>query len=56
MQLEMAFVERLTPPTARLKSPWEQIDPQAQIAVLEILSRLIARMLATKAAEGPEDE
>lgn len=56
MQLELAFVERLTPPTARSKRPWEQIDPQAQIAVLEILSRLIAQMLAAKTAEEPEDE
>ena len=46
MQLELAFLERPAAPAARMKGPWDQIDPQAQIAALDILSRLIAQMLA----------
>jgi hypothetical protein len=46
MQLELAFLERPTAPVARVEEPWDQIDPQAQIAALDILSRLIAQMLA----------
>jgi len=56
MQLELAFLERLAPPTARLEDPWEQIDPQARIAALETLSRLIAQMLAAPSGEEPDDE
>jgi hypothetical protein len=56
MQLELVFLERPTPQVAGPKSPWDQIDPQAQIAALEILSRLIARMLAAKSAQEARDE
>ena len=50
MQLELAFLERRAAPAARPKGPWEQIDPHARIAALEILARLIAQMLASPAS------
>lgn len=57
MQLELAFLEQPTPPqVARLKGPWDEIDPLAQIAALEILARLIAQMLAATSAEETSDE
>ncbi len=56
MQLELAFLEREMVPAARPKGPWEQIDPQARIAALEILARLIAQMLAAQSAGGTSDE
>jgi hypothetical protein len=55
MQLELAFLERLTPLKART-GPWDRIDPQAQIAALEILARLIAQMLAVQFAQETSDE
>jgi hypothetical protein len=57
MQLELVFLEEPTPPqAARLKGPWDEIDPQAQIAALEILARLIAQTLAATSAEETRDE
>jgi hypothetical protein len=56
MQLELTFLEWPTPQAARLEGPWDQIDPQAQIAALEILARLIAQMLAAKSAGETPDE
>jgi hypothetical protein len=50
MPLELAFLERPTAPAARMEEPWDQIDPQAQIAALDILSRLIAQTLAAGSA------
>ena len=43
-------------PAGRMKGPWDQIDPQAQIAALEILARLIAQMLAARSALETSDE
>jgi hypothetical protein len=43
MQLELVFLEGPAAPAARMKGPWDQIDPQAQIAALDILSRADAR-------------
>lgn len=56
MQLELAFLERTSAPAARMKGPWDQIDPQVQIAALEILARLIAQMLAASSALETSDE
>jgi hypothetical protein len=56
MQLELAFLERETAPAARPKGPWEQIDPHARIAALEILARLIAQMLAAQSTGETSDE
>jgi hypothetical protein len=56
MQLELAFLERPVTPAADPMGPWEQIDPQAQIAALEILVRPIARTLAANSVRGKSDE
>ena len=56
MQLELAFLERPAAPAARMEGPWDQIDPQAQIAALDILSRLIAQMLAAGSTLETSDE
>ena len=55
MQLELAFLDRPTPPTPQ-SGRWEQIDPDARAAALEILARLIAQMLAAKSAGETGDE
>jgi hypothetical protein len=51
MQLNLVFLDRpdLPPsrsPTAPLAMSWDQIDESSRIAALEILTRLIARMLS----------
>ena len=56
MQMELAFLERLAAPTPRMEGPWDQIDPQAKIAALDILSRLIAQMLAAGSTLETSDE
>jgi hypothetical protein len=38
------------------KGPWDQIDPQAQIAALVLLSRLIAQKLVSKVVRESGDE
>ena len=51
MQLKLTFLEephpldRRQPPSS---APWDRIDPQARAAALDILARLIARMLAAR--------
>jgi len=50
MQLELAFLEQPVVPDEGPKGPWDQIDPQAQIAALVLLSRLIAQKLVAKSA------
>ena len=56
MQLELAFLERPVELDAGSNSPWNQIDPQAQIAALVVLSRLIAQKLVSKIARESGDE
>jgi hypothetical protein len=56
MQLELAFLELPAEPDEPSKGPWEQIDPGAQVTALALLSRLIAQMLAAKAAQEGGDE
>jgi len=56
MQLELAFLEPPAAAAPRTAEPWDQIDPQAQIAALDILSRLIAQMLAAGSASETSDE
>ena len=56
MQLELAFLERPVELDAGSNSPWDQIDPQAQIAALVVLSRLIAQKLLSKVAQESGDE
>ena len=48
MQLELAFLERPVDPGEGSKGPWDQIDPQAQIAALVLMSRLIVQKLVAK--------
>ena len=45
-----------TAPAARMEGPWDQIDPQAQISALDILSRLIAQLLAAGSTLETSDE
>jgi hypothetical protein len=56
MQLELGFLDQPAPQTVQTKGPWDQIDPQAQIAALEILARLIAQMLTANTAPETSDE
>jgi hypothetical protein len=56
MQLELAFLERPVEPGEGPEGPWGRIDPQAQIAALVVLSRLIAQKLASKAERESSDE
>ena len=56
MQLELAFLERPVSLDEGSKGPWDQIDPQAQIAALVLMSRLIAQKLVAKSAPENGDE
>jgi hypothetical protein len=56
MQLNLAFLELPNPPLHQTTGPWDQIEPGARAAALEILSRLIARMLAAKSAKDATNE
>ena len=56
MQLELAFLERPAAPDNRSMAPWNQIEPQAQIAALVLLSRLIAQKLVSRGARESGDE
>ena len=56
MQLELAFLERSLEPDEQSKGPWDQIDPQAQIAALVLLSRLIAQKPVAKSTRESGDE
>ena len=56
MQLELALLERPVELGEGSKGPWDQIDPQAQIAALVLLSRLIAQKLVAKSARESGDE
>jgi hypothetical protein len=57
MQLELAFLDLPAVPDEGSTGPWDQIEPQAQIAALVLLSRLIAQKLVAKSVrEGGGDE
>ena len=59
MQLNLAFQPDLPPspsPAAPSVTAWEQLDEAARIAALEILARLIARILAPEPAKETSDE
>ena len=60
MQLKLAFFDLPHPPEGPLSetltpSVWEQLDEPARRAALEILARLIARMLVATATEASHD-
>jgi hypothetical protein len=60
MQLHLAFLELTDPPpspTTPTNPPsWGQIDETARTVALELLARLIARMLAMQEAGEMPDE
>ena len=61
MQLNLAFLDRpdLPPnpfPAAPSATTWEQVDEASRIAALEILSRLIARMISARSTREASDE
>jgi hypothetical protein len=56
MQLELAFFDLPAVPDEGSAGPWDQIEPQAQIAALVLLSRLIAQKLAAKSVREGGDE
>jgi hypothetical protein len=56
MQLNLAFLDPPNPPRHQSGGPWNEINPAARAAALEILSRLIARMFAAKPAKDATDE
>ena len=43
-------------PAASSATPWEQIDAASRIAALEILARLIARMISARSTREASDE
>ena len=61
MQLHLAYLDLTDPPpgptpTSPQPTPWDQIDEVARMAALEVLARLIARMLAAQGErETPDD-
>ena len=61
MQLNLAFLDPpdLPPgpsPTSPPPTAWDQLDEASRIAALEILARLIARMLSARSAKEASDE
>ena len=60
MQLNLAFLDRpifhRTPSSSPSATTWEQLDEASRIAALEILSRLIARMLSARSTREASDE
>jgi hypothetical protein len=61
MQLNLVFLDRpdLSPsrsPVAPLATSWDQIDEASRTAALEILTRLIARMLSANSTREASDE
>ena len=61
MQLKLAFLDEpdLPPnhsPVALLATAWSQLDEASRLAALEILARLIARMLSARSKREGSDE
>jgi hypothetical protein len=59
MQLNLNLLDQLTPPPSpspQAPTAWEQIDEAARIAAVEILARLITRMLQSEPAMEARDE
>jgi hypothetical protein len=51
MQLLLEYLDPPPPPAVPAPPPWDRLDQAARAAALEILGRLIARMLAAKQAQ-----
>jgi hypothetical protein len=59
MQLNLNLLDHLAPPPSpspQVPTAWEQIDAAARIAAVEILARLITRMLQDEPAMEARDE
>ena len=61
MQLNLAFLDPPDlppnpPPAAPSATAWEQLDEASRIAALEILARLIARMISARSTREASDE
>jgi hypothetical protein len=60
MQLNLAFLDQFYLPVSPSPAPpspsWDQLDEASRIAAIEILVRLIARMLAPGAVKEASDE
>ena len=61
MQLRLLFLDEREPtpssiPTNSPTTPWKHIDDTARMAALELLARLIARMLAAQEEGETPDE
>lgn len=52
MQLNLAFLDDPEPPP----SPWEQIDPEARTAAIEVLARLLAQTVPIATPEERRDD
>ena len=61
MQMRLAFLDQTDPPrspstTIPSATAWDQLDEASRLAALEILARLIARMIAAAPARETSDE
>ena len=61
MQLRLAYLDLTHPtpsptPANSPPTPWDQIDEAARMAALEVLARLITRMLAAQGAMETPNE
>ena len=60
MQFNLAFLDQsdlpASPSPASPSPSWDQLDEASRIAALEMLVRLIARMLAPEAVKEASDE
>jgi hypothetical protein len=61
MQLNLAFLDQpdfppSPSPAALSATAWDQFDEASRIAALEILTRLIARMLSGRSTREASDE
>ena len=58
MQLNLAFLDQPDPPASPATAPaaWNQLDEASRVAALEILARLIARILTALPATEASDE
>ena len=58
MQLRFAILDLTDPPANSTPptTPWQQIDEAARMVAIEVLARLIAKMLAAQEAREMPDE
>ena len=56
MQMRLAFLDLADQPPSPSTTAWDQLDEASRLAALEILARLIARMLAAAPAMEASDE